>query len=47
MWERWLLALAALPMILATPMSVGAGLAIAAPVLLRQLLARRAAVAPA
>lgn len=47
MWERLLLALAALPMILATPTSVGAGLAIAAPVLLRQLLARRAAVAPA
>ncbi|MBN9469001.1 MAG: TRAP transporter permease [Bosea sp.] len=46
-WERWLLALAALPMILATPMSVGAGLVIAAPVLLRQLLARRTAVAPA
>jgi TRAP transporter 4TM/12TM fusion protein len=47
MWERWLLAFAALPLIVATPMSVGAGLVIAAPVLLRQLLARRAAVAPA
>ncbi|MDU0338345.1 TRAP transporter permease [Bosea rubneri] len=47
MWERFVIALAALPMILATPFSVAAGLVIAAPVLARQVLARRAAVAPA
>ena len=46
-WERCLIALAALPMIVATPAGVGAGLLIAAPVLLRQVLARRGAVAPA
>lgn len=47
MWERFVIALAALPMILATPFSVAAGLVIAAPVLARQVMARRAAVAPA
>ncbi|MBX9908700.1 MAG: TRAP transporter permease [Beijerinckiaceae bacterium] len=47
MWERWLIALAALPMILATPTSVMIGLAIAAPVLLRQIAARKAALAAA
>lgn len=46
-WERCLIALAALPMIVATPAGVGAGLLIAAPVLLRQVLARRGAIAPA
>jgi TRAP-type uncharacterized transport system fused permease subunit len=45
MWERLLIALAALPMILATPTSVLAGLVIASPVLLRQVLARKAAAA--
>jgi TRAP-type uncharacterized transport system fused permease subunit len=44
-WERWLIALAALPMILATPTSVLIGLVIAAPVLLRQVVARKAALA--
>ena len=39
--------IAALPMIVATPAGVGAGLLIAAPVMLRQVLARRGAVAPA
>ncbi|MGX1742955.1 TRAP transporter permease [Bosea sp. NPDC055353] len=47
MWERLVLALAALPMILATPYSVVAGLIIGAPVLLRQMIARKATVAPA
>lgn len=47
MWERILIALAALPMILATPTSVLAGLVLAAPVLLRQVVARRSAAAPA
>lgn len=45
MWERLVLAIAALPLILATPASVAIGLVIAAPVLLRQVLARK--VAPA
>jgi TRAP transporter 4TM/12TM fusion protein len=45
MWERVVLAIAALPLILATPISVAVGLVIGAPVLLRQVLARRAAVA--
>ena len=47
MWERIIVAIAALPMILATPLSVAAGFVIAAPVLLRQVVARRAAIAPA
>jgi TRAP transporter 4TM/12TM fusion protein len=46
MWERLVIALAALPMILATPGSVAIGAIIAAPVLLRQFMARRAALAP-
>jgi TRAP transporter 4TM/12TM fusion protein len=47
MWERWLIALAGLPMILATPLSVTIGAVIAAPVLLRQIVARKAALAAA
>ena len=47
MWERLVLALAALPMIVATPYSIVAGLVISAPVLLRQLIARKAAGVPA
>ena len=47
MWERFVLAAAALPMILATPYSIMAGLVIGAPVLFRQVIARKAAVAPA
>lgn len=47
MWERAVLGIAALPLILATPMSVAIGLVIAAPVLLRQVIARKAVVAPA
>ncbi|BCB18993.1 C4-dicarboxylate ABC transporter permease [Bosea sp. ANAM02] len=47
MWERLVLALAALPLIVATPYSAGIGLVIAAPVLLRQVIARKAAAAPA
>lgn len=47
MWERLVLAVAALPMILATPSSIVAGLVIGAPVLFRQAIARKAAVAPA
>lgn len=47
MWERFVLAIAALPMILATPYSIMAGLIIGAPVLFRQVIARKAAVAPA
>lgn len=47
MWERIVLGIAALPLILATPGSVGIGLVLAAPVLLRQVLARKTAVAPA
>lgn len=47
MWERTILAIAALPLILATPASVAVGLVLAAPVLLRQALARKPAVAPA
>jgi TRAP transporter 4TM/12TM fusion protein len=43
MWERILVAVAALPLILATPASIALGLAIAAPVLIRQLLRRGAA----
>jgi TRAP transporter 4TM/12TM fusion protein len=47
-WERVLLALAAAPMIVATPMSMGLGAALAAPVAARQLAARgRQAVATA
>lgn len=42
LWERGLIALAALPMIVATPISVAAGVILALPVLLRQLAARRA-----
>lgn len=45
MWERLTLALAALPMILATPVSVLVGVVIAAPVMLRQVAARRLAMA--
>lgn len=47
MWERLVLGIAALPLILATPASVAVGLVLAAPVLLRQVLARKAAIAPA
>lgn len=47
MWERFVIGLAALPMILATPSSIVAGLVIGAPVLLRQVIARKAAIAPA
>ncbi|WP_377839109.1 TRAP transporter permease [Bosea sp. UC22_33] len=47
MWERFVIGLAALPMILATPYSIVAGLIIGAPVLFRQVIARKAAVAPA
>ena len=47
MWERFVLAVAALPMILATPSSIVAGLIIGAPVLFRQVVARKAAPAPA
>lgn len=47
LWERFAIALAALPMIVATPVSVLAGLVIAAPVLLRQFVARKAALEPA
>lgn len=47
MWERTILAVAALPLILATPTSVAVGLVLAAPVLLRQALARKPAVVPA
>ena len=47
MWERLVLAVAALPMILATPYSIVAGLIIGAPVLLRQVIARKAVPAPA
>lgn len=47
MWERLVLAVAALPMILATPYSIVAGLVIGAPVLFRQVIARKAAVTPA
>jgi TRAP-type uncharacterized transport system fused permease subunit len=48
MWERFVIGLSALPMIVATPYSVALGLVIGAPVLLRQIIARRAAaVAPA
>jgi TRAP-type uncharacterized transport system fused permease subunit len=46
-WERAILGVAALPLILATPASVATGLAMAAPVLLRQIIARKAAAAPA
>lgn len=47
MWERFVIAFASLPMILATPGSVLVSLVIAAPVLLRQLAARRTAATPA
>ena len=47
MWERLVLAVAALPMILSTPASIVAGLIIGAPVLFRQVIARKAAPAPA
>jgi len=47
MWERLVLAVAALPMILATPASIVAGFIIGAPVLFRQVIARKAAPAPA
>lgn len=43
MWERWLLGLAALPMIAPGYSSLLLGMAMAAPVLLRQVQARRAA----
>ena len=45
MWERILIALGALPMILATPTSMVLGFLISAPVLVRQVIARRAALA--
>lgn len=45
-WERWVLALAAIPLILATPLSAAIGFLIAAPVLVRQVIARRARMAP-
>jgi TRAP transporter 4TM/12TM fusion protein len=45
LWERWLLALAALPLITAQPIAIGLGLLIAAPVLLLQLRLRAAAQA--
>lgn len=45
LWERLVLGLAALPMILATPVSILAGVVVAAPVILRQVAARRLAMA--
>ncbi len=47
MWERLLIALAAMPMIVATPTSALISLALAAPVLLRQVLARSRNLSPA
>lgn len=45
-WERALLGIASLPMILATPTSMLVGFVIGLPVFVRQVLARRAAAAP-
>jgi len=46
-WERWLVGVAALPLIIAQPLTIGLGLAMAAPVLLRQIsLYRRREPAP-
>jgi TRAP transporter 4TM/12TM fusion protein len=41
-WQRWLIGLAALPLIVAKPTTIAVGLALAAPVMLRQIAARRA-----
>lgn len=46
-WERVLLGIGALPMILATPASMAIGALIGLPVFIRQVLARRAAVVAA
>lgn len=45
LWERVLLAVAALPVILATLPAIAAGILLAAPVVLRQVLARRRVLA--
>jgi TRAP transporter 4TM/12TM fusion protein len=45
-WERWLIGLAALPMLAPPPITLLIGAAMAAPVLVRQIAARRTLVQP-
>lgn len=45
-WQRWLIGLAALPLIIASATSIAVGIAIAAPVLAAQVIGRKRAVDP-